>query len=45
MSAFSVKVTAPIKQFFNVGSLSYELDAANSNNVNIDYFFMSINMV
>ena len=30
MSAFLVKVTAPNKQFFNVGSLSSELDAANS---------------
>ena len=30
MSAFLVKVTAPNKQFFIVGSLSYELDAANS---------------
>ena len=30
MSAFLVKVTAPNKQCFIVGSLSYELDAANS---------------
>ena len=31
MSAFLVKVTAPNKQFFNVGSLTYELmTAANS---------------
>ena len=30
MSAFSVKVTAPNKQFFTVGSLSCELDASNS---------------
>ena len=30
MSAFLVKVTAPNKQFFNVGSLTYELDAPNS---------------
>ena len=28
MSAFLVKVTAPNKQFFIVGSLSCELDAA-----------------
>ena len=27
MSAFLVKVTAPNKQFFNVGSLMWELDA------------------
>ena len=45
MSAFLVKVTAPNKQFFIAESLSCELDGANSNNVNIDYFFMSINMV
>ena len=30
MSACLVKVTAPTKQFFIVGSLSCELDAANS---------------
>ena len=30
MSAFLVKVTAPNKQFFNVGSLSFEVDAPNS---------------
>ena len=30
MSAFLVKVTAPNKQFFNVGSLKLELDAPNS---------------
>ena len=30
MSAFLVKVTAPNKQLFSVGSLSCELDAANS---------------
>ena len=30
MSAFLVKVNAPNKQFFIVGSLSCELDAANS---------------
>ena len=30
MSAFLVKVTAPNKQFFIVGSLVCELDAANS---------------
>ena len=30
MSAFLVKVTAPNKQFFIVGSLSCKLDAANS---------------
>ena len=41
MSAFLVKVTAPHKQFFIVGSLVCELDAAN---VNIDYFFMCKNM-
>ena len=29
MSAFLVKVTAPNKQFFIVGSLLCELDAAN----------------
>ena len=30
MSAFLVKVTAPNKQFFKVGSLTYDLDAPNS---------------
>ena len=30
MSAFLVKVTAPNKQFFSVGSLTLELDAPNS---------------
>ena len=30
MSAFLVKVTALNKQFFIVGSLSFELDAVNS---------------
>ena len=30
MSTFLVKVTAPNKQFFIVGSLECELDAANS---------------
>ena len=30
MSAFLVKVTAANKQFFILGSLSCELDAANS---------------
>ena len=30
MSAFLVKVTAPNKQFFIVGSLTFELDAPNS---------------
>ena len=30
MSAFLVKVTAPNQHFFIVGSLSCELDAANS---------------
>ena len=30
MSAFFVKVTAPNKQFFIVGSLELELDAPNS---------------
>ena len=30
MSAFLVKVTAPNKQFFIVGSLTFELGAANS---------------
>ena len=30
ISAFLVKVTAPNKQFFNVGSLSLELEAPNS---------------
>ena len=30
MSAFLVKVTAPNKQFFNVGSLMWELDAPGS---------------
>ena len=30
MSAFLVQVTGPNKQFFIVGSLSCELDAANS---------------
>ena len=29
MSVFLVKVTAPNKQFFSVGSLSFELDAPN----------------
>ena len=29
ISAFSVKVTAPNKQFFNVGSSIWELDAPN----------------
>ena len=30
MSSFLVKVTAPNKQFFSVGSLTYELYAPNS---------------
>ena len=30
MSAFLVKVTAPNKKVFSVGSLAYELDAPNS---------------
>ena len=30
MSPFLVKATAPNKQLFNVGSLTCELDAANS---------------
>ena len=30
MSAFLVKVTEPNKQFFIVGSPTFELDAANS---------------
>ena len=30
MSAFLVKVTAPNKQSFIVGSLTFELDAPNS---------------
>ena len=30
MTAFFVKVTAPNKQVFNIGSLELELDATNS---------------
>ena len=30
MSAFLVEVTAPNKQFFNVGSILLELEAPNS---------------